>query len=197
MYSVALFDLGNVLVRFQPERFWPALGVDDPAIQQQLGSEVITLGRQYESGVLSTAEFMRELTTHLKGIHPPDIERAFASVLPEPVPGMEALVRDVAVRCDTGLVSNTSPWHFQHCLRIGPALKHVQRLYLSYDLKALKPTPQFYAEVIHREACPANQCVFIDDVKENVDGAIAAGMTGIQFRNADQLRAELKTIGVL
>ncbi len=197
MISVALFDLGNVLVRFQPERFWPALGVDDPDVRQRLGPGIIALGKKYESGAVSTSEFMQAMAHHLNEYASDGLEQAFASVLPEPVPGMEELVRDVSMRCETGLVSNTSPWHFQHCLRIGPALKHIQRFYLSYDLKALKPTPQFYAEVIRREGRTAEQLVFIDDVEENVGGAMAAGMTGIHFKDADQLRRELKERGVL
>ena len=40
------------------------------------------------------------------------------------------------------------------------------------------------------------QAVFIDDLTENVEGAVRAGITGIVFRNHNQLVQELQRLGV-
>jgi len=43
---------------------------------------------------------------------------------------------------------------------------------------------------------PPGQCVFIDDVEENVKGAVAAGLVGVQYRPETDLEAELKKLGL-
>ena len=40
----------------------------------------------------------------------------------------------------------------------------------------------------------SEDCVFIDDRADNIEGAKSIGMHGIVFKNTDQLKANLKTI---
>ena len=47
--------------------------------------------------------------------------------------------------------------------------------------KVLKPHPRAYAEVLDRLGLPAADCVFVDDQKRNVDGAIAVGLPTVHF----------------
>jgi FMN phosphatase YigB (HAD superfamily) len=42
----------------------------------------------------------------------------------------------------------------------------------------------------------AEECIFVDDRAENVEGARKAGMNAIQFQNVEQISAELKIFGV-
>ena len=193
---VVLFDLGNVLVQFRPERFWAILGETDTARQLRIGAEMKAMGRGYESGEMTTEEFRSALIRIAGSGHSPEaIDRAFLGVLPEPVPGMEAVIRSTAQKASIALVSNTSPLHFEFCLRTIPSLRHIQRFYLSYHLRALKPDAAFYQAVIAGEQCEPGEMVFIDDLSENIDGARRAGMQGIVFENADKLAAELRMMG--
>ncbi|WP_137702456.1 HAD-IA family hydrolase [Marimonas lutisalis] len=47
--------------------------------------------------------------------------------------------------------------------------------------KVLKPDPRAYAEVLDQLGLPAADCVFVDDQKRNVDGAIAVGLPTVHF----------------
>jgi putative hydrolase of the HAD superfamily len=60
-----------------------------------------------------------------------------------------------------------------------------------------KPEPAIYHRALDILGGPAERILFIDDRKENVAGAAAAGMKAIVFEGADVLRQELASLGVL
>ncbi|KAL2941577.1 Flavin mononucleotide hydrolase 1 chloroplatic [Bienertia sinuspersici] len=59
-----------------------------------------------------------------------------------------------------------------------------------------KPDPGFYSEVLKNLEVEPGSCVFIDDRKKNVEGAVSAGMVGLQFKGADVLRQDLSLLGI-
>lgn len=192
---VVLFDLGNVLVYLRLERFWDALHEPDAARRQRVGYELREMGKVYEAGKMTTEEFRSEAFRIVGNQAAADIERAFLGVLPEPVEGMEELVRKVSEQASTALVSNTNPLHVDHCLRTVPSLRHLKRFYLSYELKALKPDPAFYEGVVRGEGIDPSSMLFIDDLPENIAGATEAGMQGVVFSGIEGLRDELRSRG--
>ncbi len=197
-YRSVLFDLGNVLSLFQPARFWDAMGIADPVRREEVGPRVLQLGRIYESGEIGTEEFLERFYGLFDGSYSHDrLLDAFLSVLPEPIAGMEDIVRQVGKRHEAALVSNTNPLHFALCLRTIPALKHLERYYVSYQLGVMKPKDEFYAGVIRGEGFPPSEMVFIDDLAENVDGARRAGFAAVLFRGVSDLEDQLRSMGVL
>jgi len=59
----------------------------------------------------------------------------------------------------------------------------------------LKPDRQAYAMVSTALDLPPAACVFVDDQKRNVDGAIAAGMLAVQFDVAEPARSYAEALG--
>ena len=197
-YRSILFDLGNVLVRFDPVHFWTHLGIEDVARQQEVKPLMLDLGRLYESGTIPTHEFRRRFSALFEGRYSDDqLNDAFLAVLPDQTAGTEDLVKRVGKHYELALVSNTNPIHFELCLRTTPALKHFDRFYVSYELGALKPHADFYAGVVNGEDAEPQKMIFIDDLEENVDGARTAGFTGIQFTDAENLEKDLIELGIL
>jgi putative hydrolase of the HAD superfamily len=66
------------------------------------------------------------------------------------------------------------------------------RNYLSTELGLKKPDPEIFAAVLQDLGCGGEHVVFIDDRKENVEGAISVGMNALQFRSVDQIERELR-----
>jgi 2-haloacid dehalogenase len=62
---------------------------------------------------------------------------------------------------------------------------------VSGEERAAKPDPRIYRILLERYHLDPADCLFIDDVPRNVDGARAAGMDGILFTSAAALRREL------
>ncbi len=58
----------------------------------------------------------------------------------------------------------------------------------SAEEKLAKPDPRFYQLMLDRLGVKAEEAIFVDDFIENVEGARAAGITGVQFKNTQQAR---------
>ena len=67
---------------------------------------------------------------------------------------------------------------------------------LSGEEGMTKPHPLIYEMMATRLGVEPEQCVMIDDIEANCTGAEIAGMKAIHFVSNDQLRADLKKIGV-
>ena len=66
----------------------------------------------------------------------------------------------------------------------------------SYEVKQVKPEAEFYQTLLKRYELIPEECVFIDDKQENVDGAIKEGIHGIQFQTLEQVKEQLRELGV-
>lgn len=68
---------------------------------------------------------------------------------------------------------------------------------LSGDEGITKPHPRIYEIMAERIGFEPGQCLMIDDIQANCDGADAAGMQTIHYRNNEQLRKDLKRLHIL
>lgn len=67
----------------------------------------------------------------------------------------------------------------------------------SYEVKILKPDPLIYKHLLEKHKLIANECLFIDDILKNVEGAIKVGMKGFQFIDIKPFETYLLEAGVL
>lgn len=74
--------------------------------------------------------------------------------------------------------------------------KELDGMVVSGVEKVLKPSPQIYQILLNRYGLEAAETVFLDDNQANVDGAQAVGIHGILFDNVDNVRTNLKALGV-
>lgn len=61
----------------------------------------------------------------------------------------------------------------------------------SCEIGQIKPNPAIYEEMLKKLDLESNEIIFIDDLKENVEGAKKIGIQTIQFTNVNDLREEL------
>jgi putative hydrolase of the HAD superfamily len=64
----------------------------------------------------------------------------------------------------------------------------------SARIRAVKPNSDFYLAAASRAGAPPERCLFVDDTRANVDGAIAAGMQAVHYSGAGSLRAALSPV---
>ena len=57
-----------------------------------------------------------------------------------------------------------------------------------------KPDPRVYEFAARRAGVPAERCLFVDDTRENVEAARAAGMTAVHFREPGDLETALRPL---
>jgi putative hydrolase of the HAD superfamily len=107
------------------------------------------------------------------------------------------VIRDLQSRYRLIIVSNTNQLHFEMLRNTYVIFEYFYGYILSYQVRAMKPDPAFYAAALDMAGCLPHECIFIDDLPENVDGAKVAGFDGIVFQSFPQLAEELKSRGVL
>jgi HAD superfamily hydrolase (TIGR01509 family) len=61
----------------------------------------------------------------------------------------------------------------------------------SFDHQVSKPEPQAFLRTLEQMAAKPDECLFIDDSRNNVDAANALGIGGVLFVTAEELKVEL------
>ncbi len=62
----------------------------------------------------------------------------------------------------------------------------------SFEFSIAKPNKRAYNLILKKLHTKAEECLFIDDLEKNLESAIELGMKAILFKNAKQLKKELK-----
>ncbi len=114
-----------------------------------------------------------------------------------PIEGMEVLIQRLK---DAGynvyLLSNASPRFFDRYLDV-PALTLMDGYFISALYKLLKPQGEIYEAFCNKFSLKPEECVFIDDMPENIQGAKDYGMEGFVFKkDIPELVNALHSLGV-
>ncbi len=72
--------------------------------------------------------------------------------------------------------------------------KYLSGMVVSGYEKIVKPSPEIYKLLMSRYQITASECIFIDDIQHNVDGARAVGMQALQFSSCRQLKNDLEPL---
>jgi putative hydrolase of the HAD superfamily len=165
-----------------PEAFLQIMRVD-PEARKEL--------RAVETGALDEDEFARRLGARL-GIQETDglVDRLFARI--EPDERMLAAVRRArGAGIRTGLLSN-SMGHGRYDRSLFPEL--FDGVVISGEVGLHKPQPEIFELGAERIGLPPEECVFVDDLRENCEAAEALGMTAVLHRGADTTLPELERL---
>jgi putative hydrolase of the HAD superfamily len=189
-----LVDFGGVLttdIWASFRSFCEGEGLDPGAVKEVFrgDGEGLRLLRSLERGELADREFEQRFGA-LLGVDDRNlIERLFAGLGPD-----EAMVEAVrAVRhsgVPTGLISNS--WGTGIYERA--PLTIFDATVISGDVGLHKPEPEIYLLGAERIGVEATACVFVDDLRENVAGAEAVGMTAHLHRDSAETVARLEQL---
>ena len=75
-------------------------------------------------------------------------------------------------------------------------LKYMDGVVFSCEVKQVKPEQEIYKTILKKYNLKPEKTVFIDDRKDNCEGAEKAGIRAIQFKSFKQAAAELEKLGV-
>jgi epoxide hydrolase-like predicted phosphatase len=143
--------------------------------------EGLSLLRQLEKGEL-TADDFSERFAPLLGVSPDNlVERLFGGIGPDE-PMVEAVRRARKAGIKTGLISNS----WGNGLHYDPAMldELFDAVVISGDVGLHKPQPEIFLMGAKRIGVAPEECVFVDDLRENCEGAEAVGMKAILHRGS-------------
>ena len=152
----------------------------------------------FEAGILTSDAFAGRVTGEL-GLSLPleEFARDWNDIfwLNEPVSRLIARLKSRGYTLILG--SNTNCLHASfYRRRFASTLDHFDALVLSYEVGCLKPDRRFYDACAAAAGALAGECVFIDDVAENVLGARRAGLQSLQYVDMAGLVDGLRGLGV-
>ncbi len=198
--AVVVFDLGNVLIRWDPH----------PAIARAVGEE-------HATRFLAAADFDFLAWNHEQDAGRPwDVaERAaaashphwaqaarayranFAASLLGPVEDTVELLTELH-RAGVRLLAltNWSAELFPVARRTYPFLALFDDIVVSGEEGLAKPDPRVFEVLRRRAGHPLTSCVFVDDSPRNVRAAQEAGLDAIVFTDTGHLRADLHRRGL-
>ena len=194
-----IFDIGNVFVRWSPTEICRLTFGDNTDLSATANSVFNTdIWRDLNKG-LFTESVAKQRFIETLNFAEKDIEALFFYVKESLIPiyGTQSLCQRVksAGYNTFALTDNVSEIieHLQARYDFWPAFDGVVA---SCDLGVLKPNPEIYQHLLNKFGLEPSECVFLDDMPYNIQGAKAVGMHGIQFLNAAQCGDDLTTLGL-
>lgn len=198
--AAVVFDLGGVLIDWNPRYLYRTL-FDDEAAMEAFLAEVVTpeWNREQDAG-RSWAEAIEVLARE----HPQHREliTAYWHRWEETLGG--AIVATVEVLDElraTGVrllaLTNWSAETFSIARHRYPFLEWFDAIVVSGEIRLAKPDPQIFQHLLERHDLDPTRTVFIDDSASNVEAAARLGMIGIRFEGAAGLRRDLVRLGLL
>ena len=95
------------------------------------------------------------------------------------------------------LGSNTNELHaVQFRRQFADVLRRFDHLVLSFEVGVRKPRAGIFENCQRLAGCPPQECLFIDDLPANVEGARACGWHGIVYTGIEDLRARMAALGI-
>lgn len=195
-----IFDLGNVLLSFQPIEYLTSKLSDSNKVNEIYdiifkSSEWLDLDR----GIIDEAQAVNnfclrspENESHIRSC----MENWYA--LLSPIDKSVEILKEVKAKgYNTYILSNFHEQAFQYVTSKHDFFKDFDGEVISYREKLLKPESEIYMKFVTNYGLEPEESLFIDDTEINVNGASKLGFNVIQFKSPEQLREELKNYNIL
>ena len=198
--DTVIFDLGGVLIDWNPRYLYRTLFDDEPAMERFLAevcnspwNEQQDAGRSWDEAIrLCTAEFPE---------HAPLISayrERWDEMLRGPMHDSLAILHELHARgVRLYALTNWSGETFPLAFERYAFLQIFEGIVVSGDERMIKPDPAIFHVLLKRYGVQPERAVFIDDAQRNVDAAAKLGIHALHFRDAATLRTQLVALGLL
>lgn len=194
--KAVIFDIGNVLIEWQPERFFDSV-IGEPRRKEMFATvdlhetnELVDLGHPFTETIYATAEEYPEWRDEIRMWHDRWIEMA-SPVIDHSVRLMKALqTKGIPVYSLTNFGIESYDYAATHY----PFLREFDRDFISGHMKVTKPSARIYDMLEEASGLSADALIFTDDRADNIAAAKARGWRTHLFEGpqgwADRLVAE-------
>jgi len=199
---VILFDLGNVLVDFN---FKPAIErisgfcskSPDEILKFFFNSDITN---SFEKGVLSSEEFYARVKDKLS------LKLSYEYFVPiwnevfffsQKNRSVYHIANCLKKKYRINLLSNTNILHYNYIKKSFPVFNVFEKLFLSFEIGAIKPDKAIYRKVINDLGVLPENIFYTDDRCELVSSASGLGIKSFVFSGAEQLIKDLSSLGII
>ena len=192
-------DLGKVILFFDNFIFFQKIAEHCPFSAQDISERVhrhIDLIRSFDTGEIESEDFYREVVQKLEAdVGKKNFFRMYNDVFSLNLPVLD-LLRRLKTNHKLILLSNTDVERFGFIQKEFPEILFFDEYVLSYEAGYMKPHPEIYMRALNKARIRAEECVFLDDLQENIEGAECVGMNVILYEPHTDLEAKLKQMNV-
>ncbi|MBQ3498103.1 MAG: HAD family phosphatase [Clostridia bacterium] len=186
MIKNIIFDMGNVLLDYNPDAAMQMLGINEkakPVILKELfgGNEWV----QLDLGNISIDEAFESIKQRVPEEYHTDLRKCIDEwdVCMVPVEGAKEFCDYVKANGYNAYVLSNAHKSFYRYFPRYFDLDFFDGVVVSADVHTVKPDIKIYKHLLEKYSLKAEECLFIDDRADNVKGAIKAGMRAHQFKN--------------
>ena len=197
--TIPVFDIGNVLIRWDPHCLYRKL-IPDEAERHDFLTRIcpgdwnleMDRGKPFAQGVAERAALFPDKAELIRAYH----ER-WVETLDGAIDGTVAILEELRLlRVPCYAITNFNHETFDIAAGHFPFLKSFEGIVVSGREGVLKPDLAIYELLCRRHGLEAADCLFIDDSAANVAAARAAGMRAHHFSRPEGLRADLRAAGL-
>lgn len=199
MIDTIVFDMGNVLSDYNPRKYAESLFTDsgavDAVVRELFGGPE---WQRLDEGTMEEEDAVRAVQSRI-----PEYADEVASAMDhwrcflEPVSEMPELVEQIRQNgYHLYLLSNVSLRFFRFYRQVA-IFQHFDGFLISAQEKLVKPNPAIYRRLTEKFQLTPSECLFIDDLQENVNAAVQQGFQGHRFIGAEELRQFFIKEGIL
>ncbi|NTU77175.1 MAG: HAD family phosphatase [Alphaproteobacteria bacterium] len=196
-----VFDLGNVLIEWNPRYLYRKLFNGDDAAMEKFLAEVCTFAwhEPHDAGVDFAVNAAPLIEKHPAQA---DLIRAWGERFHEMIPGsMEEVVVLLGELKKRGVplyaLSNWSHEFFPPARKRFAFLDWFDGIVVSGEEKVAKPDPRLFQILMERYGVVPQEALFIDDTPANIRTAQGLGFRGHLYASPPALRKDLQSLGLL
>ena len=196
-----IFDMGNVLLRWDPQHIVSRFTADAEA-QRRLRAAIFEDPdwAAQDAGAISEDEMRDHIRSRLPGeLHEAAMNcyDAFERHMQD-IPEMQALALELKAEGHRIYVLSNANTRFADYLQGLSFFQQFDGIVISAREKLVKPDARLYRLALERFGLRPEESLFIDDAQANVEGARAVGMAALRFDgDVGRIRAEMKKLGLL
>ena len=199
MIDTIISDMGQVVLHFDNRLFFRKMTRYTSRSEEEIRAIThanIELVDLFDKGKITPEEFYQKAKTGLEAeVSYGDFFAAYCDVFAVNPPIL-GLLKKLKPKYKLILLSNTDVVRFSHIKRKFPELMIFDGYVLSFDYGRMKPDPEVYQAALELARSKPEKAVFIDDLRENVEGAERIGIEGLHFTPETDLERALRDLGV-
>lgn len=199
MIDTIIYDMGNVLIEWNPEKFLHLIETDEERIAK-LRTAIFTSGYwpRQDTGELDADKAYNMSLTLLDDSYQESLRQIYyhwyeyADVFTK----MQDYAQELKKQgYKLFVLSNTAASYYDLAEKgYLPIDEILDGKVLSYEVEMVKPDVAIYQYLLDKYGLEAQNCVFLDDIKGNIEAAQSLGMQGIQVISENQALADLKVL---
>ena len=197
MLKNVIFDCGGVVCAYDPQWLMRQYFVESeiPIVQEPIYRDWQSL----DAGTADYDEYVRDTLAMLPEALREPCARFFEGwyqIMP-PIEDVWAMIARLKARgYGVYLLSNAPTVYVDSIQRNYPIIRAMDGVVISAPLKMVKPNAEIFEYALNTYRLKAEECLFVDDIAVNVEGARRAGLNGFVFSgDVEPLWREIERLG--